>query len=157
MWLKGESGQTLCSELQQAERADASEASARSRKRAVVYLKLASRQTRKPHITQTKDCTYHRQQTVHKTYEIWVLGTADRCARGGRGEGGPGLKPKGNEKGSREIGHYAFILLKRSECPQVRQTATEARRTVSQWRYPRGRRHRYLQCASGLSAGDSSI
>ena len=64
LWLKGGggggSGQTLCSErseLRRAERADASEASESSRMRAVVYLKLLTRQTKAPHITQTKKCT----------------------------------------------------------------------------------------------------
>ena len=64
IWLKGGggggSGETLCSErseLRRAERADASEASESSRRRAVVYLKLGTRQTEAPHITQTKNCT----------------------------------------------------------------------------------------------------
>ena len=73
LWLieeEGGSGQTLCSErseLQQAERANASEASESVWMRAVAYLKLLTRQTKKPHITQTKNCTYLRLKAVNKT------------------------------------------------------------------------------------------
>ena len=74
LWLKGGggggSGQTVCSErseLRRAKRADASEASESSRRRAVVYLKLGTRQTKVPHITQTKNCTYHRLKSEHET------------------------------------------------------------------------------------------
>ena len=69
VWEEG-SGQTLCSErseLRRAERADASEASESSRRRAVVYLKLGTRQTKAPHITQTKNCTEHKLKTSHNT------------------------------------------------------------------------------------------
>ena len=74
LWLEGEgegvSGQTLCSErseLRRTERANASEASESSRMRAVVYLKLLTRQTKAPHITQTKNGTYHRLKAEHET------------------------------------------------------------------------------------------
>ena len=63
------SAQTLCSErseLRRVERADASEASESSRKRAVAYLKLGTRQV-KTHITQTKYCRYHRLNAAHET------------------------------------------------------------------------------------------
>ena len=38
-----------------------------SRMRAVVYLKPGTRQAKAPHITQTKNCSYHRLEAVHKT------------------------------------------------------------------------------------------
>ena len=94
---KGASGQTLCSEWSEqwrAERADACETSESSRKRAVVYLKLLTRQTKKPHITHATNCTYQVVKTVHKTYTIFDLGTADR---GARGVVTPGRKPNDNE------------------------------------------------------------
>ena len=55
--MKG-SGQTRCSERSELgleEGANASEASESSRMRAIVYLKLGTRQTKKPDITQTKN------------------------------------------------------------------------------------------------------
>ena len=79
------------SELQRAERAKASEASQSERKQAVVYLKLGTRQTQKPNITQTDACTYHRLKTVYRTENILGQETVDRGTRGEE-EGGPGLE-----------------------------------------------------------------
>ena len=47
------------SELWRPERADAGEASESSRMRAVVYLKIGTRQTQMPHIAQTNNYTFH--------------------------------------------------------------------------------------------------
>ena len=85
----GGEGQSRCNERSELQRADASDASDNSRMRAVVYLKLATRQTKTPYIRQTTDCTYHKLKTVHKTYNILGLGTEDR---GPRGEGGGDAK-----------------------------------------------------------------
>ena len=62
LWLRGggKEGQALCrerSELHRAEQADESEASESSRK--LEYLQLGTRQPKKPHLTQTRNYTYH--------------------------------------------------------------------------------------------------
>ena len=79
--------QTLCSkrsELWRGERADASEASESSRMRAVVYLKLLTRQIKKPDITQTKNYTYDSLKAVHKTgNNIGSVNSNQRCQGGG--------------------------------------------------------------------------
>ena len=95
LWLKGGggggSGQTLCSErseLQRAQRANASESSESSRMRVVVYLKLLTRQTKKPHTTQTKNCPDHTPKPVQKThtkYGVWEQRTEVPGERGGGG------------------------------------------------------------------------
>ena len=83
--IRGGSGQTLCSkrsELQRAERADASEASEGPRMRAVVYMKLLTRQPKKPQISHTKQLHISQQAEV----------------QGVEGGGGvQGCKPKDNE------------------------------------------------------------
>ena len=63
--------------------------------RAVVYLKLATRQTKTPHIPQTKNYPEHNLKTVHKTHRILDLGT-EEVVLGGGGEraGDPGLHSK---------------------------------------------------------------
>ena len=78
----GGEGQALCNErsdLQRAERGDASEASESSQKRAVVYLKLG---TKKPQIT------HHTSQTkiVHKMDNN--IGSGTSAKSGARGEAG---------------------------------------------------------------------
>ena len=90
---KGGTRPPLCGErgeVQRAERAKVSEASQSERKRAVVYLKLGTIQPEKADMTQTKNYTEHSLNTVHKTYKIFDLGTANRGARGG-GRGVQGL------------------------------------------------------------------
>ena len=82
-------------ELQRAEPPNANGASQSSRKRAVVHLKLGTRQNTHPHITTTVNYTEHGNKTVHETDNILGLGTADRGARGG----GRGFKASAN-------GHY---------------------------------------------------
>ena len=48
-----------------------------------MYLKLRIGQTKKPCITQTRNYTEHKIQTVHKMENIMGLGTVDRGARRG--------------------------------------------------------------------------
>ena len=84
------------SELQRAEQANASGVSKSSRMGALVFLKLGTRQTKKPRITHPKNCTDHSSKTVHKKdQDIGCGHSAQRC-QGRRAGGAPGFKLKDN-------------------------------------------------------------
>ena len=60
-------------------------------------MKTGTRQIKTPHTTETRKCTYHKLTNVHKTETKLGLGTADRGARVGGDEGGPGFAPEDTE------------------------------------------------------------